>query len=342
MQLGMIGLGRMGANMVRRLQEGGYQCVVFDRSPKAVEELVGEKATGASDLRDLVNKLPKPRAVWLMVPAAGVDQTIANLVPYLEAGDILIDGGNSYYVDDIRRANELKQRQIHYVDVGTSGGVWGLERGYCMMIGGEVEVVKHLDPIFKRLAPGQGDIPRTPGREKIDGTAEQGYLHCGPNGAGHFVKMVHNGIEYGIMAAYAEGLGVLRNANVGKRQGDGQQAGNRPRGRHAADGRGHATAAGRGQAATRSSSARAAEPTAAADETDAIPQSQGSGPQPVLPTGLQPHRPRNLQYSAPSEDGSVERHGDIAADPYASVGRNDLCPCGSGRKYKRCHGGARS
>jgi 6-phosphogluconate dehydrogenase len=215
MQLGMIGLGRMGANMVRRLQEGGYQCVVFDRSPKAVEELVGEKATGASDLRDLVNKLPKPRAVWLMVPAAGVDQTIANLVPYLEAGDILIDGGNSYYVDDIRRANELKQRQIHYVDVGTSGGVWGLERGYCMMIGGEVDVVKHLDPIFKRLAPGRGDIPRTPGREKIDGTAEQGYLHCGPNGAGHFVKMVHTGIEYGLMAAYAEGLGVLRDANVG-------------------------------------------------------------------------------------------------------------------------------
>src|SRR5580693_7391348 len=215
MQLGMIGLGRMGANMVRRLLKGGHQCAVFDRSQKAIEELVAEKAAGAADPRDLVNKLPKPRAVWLMVPAAGVDQTIANLVPYLEAGDILIDGGNSYYVDDIRRANELKQRQIHYVDVGTSGGVWGLERGYCMMIGGEVDVVKHLDPIFKRLAPGCGDIPRTPGREKIDGTAEQGYLHCGPNGAGHFVKMVHNGIEYGLMAAYAEGLGVLRDANVG-------------------------------------------------------------------------------------------------------------------------------
>jgi 6-phosphogluconate dehydrogenase len=215
MQLGMIGLGRMGANMVRRLLKGGHQCVVFDRSPKAVEELVGEKATGAADPRDLAKKLQKPRALWLMVPAASVDQTIADLVPYLEAGDILIDGGNSYYVDDIRRANELKQRQIHYVDVGTSGGVWGLERGYCMMIGGEAEVVQHLDPIFKRLAPGRGDIPRTPGREGIDGTAEQGYLHCGPNGAGHFVKMVHNGIEYGLMAAYAEGLAVLRDANIG-------------------------------------------------------------------------------------------------------------------------------
>jgi 6-phosphogluconate dehydrogenase len=215
MQLGMIGLGRMGANMVRRLLKGGHQCVVFDRSSKAVEELAGEKATGAADLRDLVKKLKKPRTVWLMVPAASVDQTIAGLVPYLEAGDVLIDGGNSYYIDDIRRANELKQKQIHYVDVGTSGGVWGLERGYCMMIGGEMQVVQHLDPIFKRLAPGRGDIPRTPGRDKIDGTAEQGYLHCGPNGAGHFVKMVHNGIEYGLMAAYAEGLAVLRDANIG-------------------------------------------------------------------------------------------------------------------------------
>ena len=192
--------------------------MVFDRSPKAVEELAGEKATGAADLRDLVKKLEKPRAVWLMVPAAAVDETIAELVPYLEAGDILIDGGNSYYVDDIRRAKELKQKQIHYVDVGTSGGVWGLERGYCMMIGGETEVVQHLDPIFSRLAPGRGDIPRTPGREKVDGTAELGYLHCGPNGAGHFVKMVHNGIEYGLMAAYAEGLGVLRDANIGNRK----------------------------------------------------------------------------------------------------------------------------
>ena len=216
MQLGMVGLGRMGANMVRRLLNGGHHCVVFDRSPRVVEELCSERATGAADLRDLVKKLEKPRAIWLMVPAAVVDKSIADLVPYLEAGDILIDGGNSYYVDDIRRAKELTPKGIHYVDVGTSGGVWGLERGYCMMIGGEVEVVKHLDPIFKRLAPGPGDIPRTPGREKLDGTAEHGYLHCGPNGAGHFVKMVHNGIEYGVMAAYAEGLGVLRDANAGK------------------------------------------------------------------------------------------------------------------------------
>jgi 6-phosphogluconate dehydrogenase len=214
----MIGLGRMGANMVRRLLKGGHSCVVFDRSPKAVEELVKEKATGAADLRDLVKKLQKPRAVWLMVPAAVVDETVAELASLLEAGDILIDGGNSYYVDDIRRAKELRPKGIHYVDVGTSGGVWGLERGYCMMIGGEADVVKHLDPIFKRLAPGAGDIPPTPGREKLDGTAELGYLHCGPNGAGHFVKMVHNGIEYGVMAAYAEGLGVLRDANVGKQE----------------------------------------------------------------------------------------------------------------------------
>jgi 6-phosphogluconate dehydrogenase len=216
MQLGMIGLGRMGANMVRRLIKGGHQCVVFDMSPKAVQTLVEEKAVGASSLADFVKQLSKPRAVWLMVPAAVVDKTIADLLASLDRGDILIDGGNSYYIDDIRRAKELGSKGIHYVDVGTSGGVWGLERGYCMMIGGEAEVVKRLDPIFARLAPGAGDIARTPGREKAGGTAEQGYLHCGPNGAGHFVKMVHNGIEYGIMAAYAEGLGVLRAANVGK------------------------------------------------------------------------------------------------------------------------------
>jgi 6-phosphogluconate dehydrogenase len=218
MQLGMIGLGRMGANMVRRLLRGGHECVVFDMSPKAVEELVQEKAVGATDLRDLVKKLKAPRAIWLMVPAAVVDKTISSLLPLLDAGDTIIDGGNSYYIDDIRRAKELAVKGIHYVDVGTSGGVWGLERGYCMMIGGETEVVNRLDPIFERLAPGPGDIPRTPGREKGDGTAELGYLHCGPNGAGHFVKMVHNGIEYGLMAAYAEGLGILRQANVGKRQ----------------------------------------------------------------------------------------------------------------------------
>ena len=218
MQLGMIGLGRMGANMVRRLLQGGHQCVVFDRSPQAVTELAQEKAVGTASLADLVKNLEKPRAVWLMVPAAVVDHTIADLLPALEADDILIDGGNSYYVDDIRRAKQLAPKRIHYVDVGTSGGVWGLERGYCMMIGGEPAVVKHLDPIFATLAPGVGDILRTPGRENIGGTAEHGYLHCGPNGAGHFVKMVHNGIEYGIMAAYAEGLGVLRAANVGKQE----------------------------------------------------------------------------------------------------------------------------
>ena len=218
MQLGMIGLGRMGANMVRRLIKNGHQCVVYDRSPQAVAELVKEKAVGVSSLADLVKKLEKPRAVWLMVPAAIVDTSIADLIALLEAADILIDGGNSYYVDDIRRAKELAHKKIHYVDVGTSGGVWGLERGYCMMIGGEKDVVKHLDPIFATLAPGIGDIPRTPGREKIGGSAEQGYLHCGSNGAGHFVKMVHNGIEYGVMAAFAEGLGVLKNANVGKSQ----------------------------------------------------------------------------------------------------------------------------
>jgi 6-phosphogluconate dehydrogenase len=216
MQFGMIGLGRMGANMVRRLLKAGHEGVVFDRSSKAVAELTQEKAVGSSSLTDLVKKLAKPRAVWLMVPAGVVDKTIADLVPLLEPGDILIDGGNSYYVDDIRRAKELIAKQIHYVDVGTSGGVWGLERGYCMMIGGNLAVVRHLDPIFATLAPGRGDIPRTSGREKLEGTSELGYLHCGPNGAGHFVKMVHNGIEYGIMAAYAEGLGVLRHASIGK------------------------------------------------------------------------------------------------------------------------------
>ena len=205
--------------MVRRLIGGGHECVVYDMSPKAVAELAKEKAVGASSLADLVAKLAKPRAIWLMVPAGVVDSSIADLLPLLEPGDILIDGGNSYYVDDIRRAKELAPKGIHYVDVGTSGGVWGLERGYCMMIGGEDAVVKRLDPIFATLAPGRGDgIPRTPGREKLGGTAEQGYLHCGPNGGGHFVKMVHNGIEYGLMAAYAEGLGILRDANIGKHE----------------------------------------------------------------------------------------------------------------------------
>src|SRR5246500_4863733 len=218
MQLGMIGLGRMGANMVRRLIKKGHDCVVFDRSPQAVSELAKENAAGATSLQDLVKKLKTPRAVWLMVPAAVVDQTIADLLPHLDAGDILIDGGNSYYIDDIQRAKDLAPKKIHYVDVGTSGGVWGLERGYCMMIGGEKDVVQHLDPIFSTLAPGIGDLSRTQGREILDGPAEQGYLPCGPNGPGHFVKMVHNGIEYGIMAAYAEGLSVLRSANVGKHQ----------------------------------------------------------------------------------------------------------------------------
>ena len=217
MQLGMIGLGRMGANMVRRLLRGGHECVVFDMSAAAVAELAKEKAVGTASLAEFVKKLEKPRAVWLMVPAGVVDKSIADLLPHLESGDILIDGGNSYYVDDIRRAKELKPKGIHYVDVGTSGGVWGLDRGYCMMVGGEADTVKHLDPIFATLAPGRGDIPRTPGREKAGGTAELGYLHCGANGAGHFVKMVHNGIEYGVMAAYAEGLAILKAANIGKR-----------------------------------------------------------------------------------------------------------------------------
>ena len=218
MQLGMVGLGRMGANMVLRLIKHGHECVAFDVSPEAVEGLVKQKATGAASLQELVSKLQKPRAIWLMVPAAVVDKTIQQILPHLEPDDILIDGGNSYYIDDIRRAKELAPKKIHYVDVGTSGGVWGLERGYCMMIGGEADVVKSLDPIFQALAPGIGDISRTPGREKVGGTSEQGYLHCGPNGAGHFVKMVHNGIEYGLMAAYAEGLSILRAANVGKKQ----------------------------------------------------------------------------------------------------------------------------
>src|SRR2546429_6012663 len=216
MQMGMIGVGRMGANMSRRLLAGGHRCVVFDRSPKAVEELTRAKAVGASSIADLVRKLETPRAIWLMVPAAAVDATIGELVPHLASGDILIDGGNSYYVDDIRRAQELGEKGIHYVDVGTSGGVWGLERGYCLMIGGEKAVVGHLDPIFATLAPGRDAAPRLPGREKVGGTAEHGYLHCGPHGAGHFVKMVHNGIEYGIMAAYAEGLNILHHANVGR------------------------------------------------------------------------------------------------------------------------------
>ncbi len=218
MQLGMVGLGRMGANMVRRLMKAGHSCVVFDVFPKNVEDLAKEKAVGSSSLQDMVSKLQKPRAVWLMVPAAVVDETIAGVLPYLEAGDILIDGGNSYYIDDIRRAKDLTPKGIHYVDVGTSGGVWGLERGYCMMIGGPDKAVQYLDPIFKALAPGKGNIDRTPGRDKLGGTAEDGYLHCGPSGGGHFVKMVHNGIEYGVMAAYAEGLNILRNANVGKQK----------------------------------------------------------------------------------------------------------------------------
>jgi 6-phosphogluconate dehydrogenase len=216
MQLGMIGLGRMGANMVRRLMKGGHECVAFDMTPASVQALAKEGATGAGSLDDFVSKLKQPRAIWLMVPAAVVDSTLAQLIPKLAKDDIVIDGGNSYYIDDIRRAEELKKKNIHYVDVGTSGGVWGLDRGYCMMIGGENAIVQQLDPIFKTLAPGIGNIDRTPGRESMKGTSEQGYLHCGPSGAGHFVKMVHNGIEYGVMAAYAEGLNILNHANVGK------------------------------------------------------------------------------------------------------------------------------
>jgi 6-phosphogluconate dehydrogenase len=220
MQLGMIGLGRMGSNMVRRLIKDGHKCVVFDQLPKAVKDLAKDKAIAAASPPDLVSKLARPRAIWLMVPAAVVDKTIANLVPLLEAGDTLIDGGNSYYIDDIRRTKALAPKGIHYVDVGTSGGVWGFERGYCMMIGGDPSVVQRLDPIFATLAPGVGNVAGTPGRAKLGGTSEQGYLHCGPNGAGHFVKMIHNGIEYGMMAAYAEGLGILSNANIGKKRSE--------------------------------------------------------------------------------------------------------------------------
>ena len=221
MQLGMVGLGRMGANMVRRLAARGHECVVFDRTPAAVADLAKVKGvTGASSFEDMMAKLAKPRAVWMMIPAGVVEHAIGSIAPLLEPDDILIDGGNSYYIDDIRRSKDLAAKGIRYVDVGTSGGVWGLERGYCMMIGGPDAAVQHLDPIFKAIAPGIGDIPRTPGREKVGGTSELGYLHCGPSGAGHFVKMVHNGIEYGMMAAYAEGLGVLKAANVGKHQGE--------------------------------------------------------------------------------------------------------------------------
>ena len=218
MQLGMIGLGRMGANMVRRLHKAGHECIVFDVFPQSVQALVKEGAIGSTSLSDFVSRLSKPRAVWLMVPAGVVDKTLNDLVPLLQADDVVIDGGNSYYHDDIRRAAELKEKKIHYVDVGTSGGVWGLERGYCQMIGGEKDAVKRLDPVFAALAPGAGAITRTAGREAAGGTAEQGYLHCGPAGAGHFVKMVHNGIEYGLMAAYAEGMNILRHANIGKHQ----------------------------------------------------------------------------------------------------------------------------
>jgi 6-phosphogluconate dehydrogenase len=216
MEMGMIGLGRMGANMVRRLTRAGHKSVVYDTSAEAVAALAKEGATGASSLDDFLSKLSKPRVVWMMLPAAAVDRAIADIAPRMAQGDVLVDGGNSYYVDDIRRAKELAPKGIHYVDVGTSGGLWGLERGYCQMIGGEPDIVKRLDPVFRALAPSVGSAPRTPGRKKSDGTAEHGYLHCGQNGAGHFVKMVHNGIEYGIMAAYAEGLNILRHAGVGK------------------------------------------------------------------------------------------------------------------------------
>jgi len=218
MQLGMIGLGRMGGNMVLRLMKAGHECVVYARHPQALQELVDKGAKGSTDLGEFVQMLSKPRAVWLMVPAAAVDAVLGNLTPLLEPGDIVIDGGNSYYHDDIRRAAGLQEKGLHYVDVGVSGGVWGLERGYCMMIGGEVETVQHLDPIFKTLAPGVDSAPRTPGRTGEPTPAENGYLHCGPNGGGHFVKMVHNGIEYGLMAAFAEGLNIIKNADVGKRQ----------------------------------------------------------------------------------------------------------------------------
>src|SRR5208282_3528709 len=220
MKLGMVGLGRMGANMTRRLMRGGHEVVVTDLSAENVKRIAGEGAIASASIDDFINKLAKPRVAWLMVPAGRpTEQTVQTLAQKFQAGDILIDGGNSYFKDDIRRSHQLKDKGIHYVDVGTSGGVWGLERGYCMMIGGPEEAVRHLDPIFKTLAPGRGDIPRTPGRDKIGGTAEQGYLHCGPSGGGHFVKMVHNGIEYGLMAAYAEGLAVLKAANIGKRIG---------------------------------------------------------------------------------------------------------------------------
>ena len=218
MQLGMIGLGRMGANLVRRLMRDGHECVVYDVNADAVKELAGEGAVGATTLEELVGKLTKPRAAWIMVPAAVVDSTLEQLVPLLDADDIVIDGGNSYYHDDLRRARDLAEKKIHYVDVGTSGGVFGLERGFCLMIGGEDGIVQHLDPIFRSIAPGVDAAPRTPGRTGEPSSAEHGYLHCGPNGAGHFVKMVHNGIEYGVMAAYAEGLNILRHANVGKQQ----------------------------------------------------------------------------------------------------------------------------
>jgi 6-phosphogluconate dehydrogenase len=222
----MIGLGRMGANMVRRLMRGGHQCVVWDQNAANVEKLAGEGATGAATLEGFLKAMQAPRAVWMMVPAAAVDGTLAELSARMESGDIVIDGGNSYYIDDIRRAKQLLAKGLHYVDVGTSGGVWGLERGFCQMIGGEIEIARHLDPIFKTLAPGLGDAPRTPGRERAGGTAEEGYLYCGPSGAGHFVKMVHNGIEYGLMAAYAEGLNILKHANVGKlnREADAETA----------------------------------------------------------------------------------------------------------------------
>jgi len=216
MQFGMIGLGRMGVNMVRRLLRGGHQCVVYDRSDANVKQLAGEGATGASSLDDFVKRLRAPRTVWLMIPAAAVDSSLEDLAARLQKGDIIVDGGNSHYVDDIRRSKELAPRGLHYLDVGTSGGVWGLERGYCLMIGGDADAVTHLDPVFKTLAPGRGSLPRTPGHEKANSTAEDGYLHCGPSGEGHFVKMVHNGIEYGLMAAYAEGLNILKHANAGK------------------------------------------------------------------------------------------------------------------------------